>query len=100
MSPARATSTLAKFFPVEAYPVAAPVLVAAGLFSYMVTRTFVADVDTKHNLNMPLDCPKARSYGELYRNTIRGFFDSRIKSGNITIFTHPQAMKPMYPVQQ
>lgn len=49
---------------------------------------------------MPLDCPKARSYGELYRNTIRGFFDSRIKAGNITIFSHPQAMRPMYPIQQ
>lgn len=49
---------------------------------------------------MPLDCPKARSYGELYRNTIRGLFDSRIKAGNISIFTHPQAMKPMYPIQQ
>lgn len=100
MSPARATSTLAKFFPVEAYPVAAPVLVAAGLFSYMLTRTFVSDPDTKHNVNMPLDCQKARSYGELYRNTIRGFFADRIKAGHITIFSHPQAMKPMYPIQQ
>ncbi len=31
----------------QAYAVAAPVLVAAGLFSYMLTRTFVSDVDTK-----------------------------------------------------
>jgi hypothetical protein len=31
-----------QFFPVEVYPVAAPVVLAAGLFTYMVTRTIVS----------------------------------------------------------
>jgi hypothetical protein len=33
---------LQQFFPVEVYPVAAPVAIAAALFSYMMARTFVS----------------------------------------------------------
>jgi hypothetical protein len=31
-----------QFFPVEVYPVAAPVALAAGLFTYMLTRVIVS----------------------------------------------------------
>jgi len=86
MAAARATSTFSKFFPVEVYPVAAPVALAAGLFTYMVTRVIVSDPDTKHNANMPLDCLKTSTYGEQWRNTIRGLFNERIKQGSISIF--------------
>ena len=37
---------------------------------------------------MPIDCLKSSSYGEQWRNTIRGIFDSRIKSGAISIFNN------------
>jgi len=94
MVAARATSTFAKFFPVEVYPVAAPVALAAGLFTYMVTRTIVSDPDTKHTPNMPIDCLKSSSYGEQWRNSIRGFFDSRIKSGSISIFDNGASAIP------
>jgi len=89
---ARATSTFAKFFPVEVYPVAAPVVLAAGLFTYMVTRTIVSDPDTRHTPNMPIDCLKSSNYGESWRNSIRGYFDARIKAGHITIFDREIAM--------
>lgn len=89
---ARATSTFAKFFPVEVYPVAAPVALAGALFSYMLTRTIVSDPDTRHSVNMPLDCQHTRAYGDNWRNTIRGFFDQRIKDGAYTIFTNQPAI--------
>jgi hypothetical protein len=89
---ARATSTFAKFFPVEVYPVAAPVALAAGLFTYMLTRTIVSDPDTRHTPTMPIDCLKSRNYGESYRNTIRSYFHSRIQAGHITIFDREVAI--------
>lgn len=90
--PARAASTFAKFFPVEVYPVAAPVAVAAGLFSYMMARTFMSDPDVRHTPNMPIDCQRSSAYGESYRNTIRGLFDARIRQGAITIFENTPAI--------
>jgi hypothetical protein len=90
---ARATSTFAKFFPVEVYPVAAPVALAAGLFTYMLTRVIVSDPDTRHSPNMPIDCLKSSNYGEQWRNSIRGYFHDRIKAGNITIFDREVAMQ-------
>lgn len=89
---ARATSTFAKFFPVEVYPVAAPVALAGALFSYMLTRTIVSDPDTRHTPNMPIDCHKSGAYGEEWRNYIRGFFDNRIKAGAISIFDNGSAI--------
>jgi hypothetical protein len=38
-----------QFFPVEVYPVAAPVALAAGLFTYMLTRTIVSG-EARHQL--------------------------------------------------
>jgi hypothetical protein len=91
---AKQVSTLAKFFPVEVYPVAAPVALAGALFSYMVTRTMTADPDTKLSTSMPLDCKTSTAYGQEWRNTIRGFFASRIEAGEITIFNNgPMAIR-------
>ncbi|KAF6255047.1 hypothetical protein COO60DRAFT_1641835 [Scenedesmus sp. NREL 46B-D3] len=87
-------SNVAKFFPAEVYPVAAPVAVAGALFAYMVTRTITADPDTRLRANMPLDCKTSTAYGEEWRNTIRGFFASRIEAGHITIFDNgPMAIR-------
>jgi hypothetical protein len=41
---------------------------------------------------MPIDCLKSSNYGESWRNSIRGYFDSRIKAGHITIFDREVAM--------
>lgn len=127
---------------------AAPVALAAGLFTYMVTRTIVsgvcrgpgsmawpaqqafpvdtgpsrayhmcrhyscrlqlaphvpvlpaagcaatcADPDTKHTPGMPIDCLKSSNYGEQWRNSIRGFFQERIRNGHITVFDREVAM--------
>lgn len=44
--------------------------------------------------NMPLDCKTSTAYGEEWRNTIRGFFASRIEAGDITIFNNgPMAIR-------
>lgn len=92
MAARAATSTAAKFFPIEVYPVAAPVALAGALFSYMLTRTIVSDPDTRHSVNMPLDCQRTSAYGESWRNTIRGLFDQRIKDGAYTIFANQPAI--------
>lgn len=90
---AKATSTFAKFFPVEVYPVAAPVAVVAGLFSYLMTKTFVTDVDTRLSPTMDIDCKKARAYGEKMRNNIRSLFAERIKNGDMSIFKNEMAIR-------
>jgi hypothetical protein len=98
MSPPRAAaSALSIFFPVEVYPVIAPVVLAGGLFSYMMTRTFVSDPDTKHNVNMPIDCSSSRAYGEMYRQTVRGWFADRIKAQNYHIFDNGSNAMPLGP---
>lgn len=35
---------------------------------------------------MPIDCQRTQAYGEMWRNTIRGLFDERIRAGHISIF--------------
>jgi hypothetical protein len=40
-----ARSAFAKFFPVEVYPVVAPVVLVAGLFTGMMTRIIYVDPD-------------------------------------------------------
>jgi hypothetical protein len=53
-----------------------------------------ADPDTKLSTSMPLDCKTSTAYGEEWRNTIRGFFASRIEAGEITIFNNgPMAIR-------
>lgn len=43
---------------------------------------------------MAIDCKAASSYGEQWRNSIRGYFASRIEAGHISIFNNgPAAMK-------
>lgn len=96
MSP-RAASTLAKFFPVEVYPVAAPVALVGALFSYMFTRTLVSDPDTRHSPNMDIDCKVSRAYGESYKQTIRGWFADRIKAQNYHIFDNGANAMPLGP---
>lgn len=93
MAAKAATSTFAKFFPVEVYPVAAPVALVAGLFSYMMTKTFVTDVDTRLSPAMDIDCKKARAYGEKMRTNIRNLFDDRIKNGDFSIFKNEMAIR-------
>jgi hypothetical protein len=93
--PAKAASTIAKFFPVEVYPVAAVVGAASGLFTYMIARTIVFDPDTKHDVNMPIDCQKTGAYGEVWRNSIKSLFDKRIQAGATSIFKNEVAMQRM-----
>lgn len=83
-----APSLVAKFFPVEVYPVAAPVAAVAGLFTYMLTRTITADPDTRLRANMPIDCKSSSSYGESWRQSVRSIFDGRIKDYSITVFNN------------
>lgn len=42
---------------------------------------------------MPIDCQASSSYGESYRQSIRGWFDHRIRTGAITIFDNPPAIR-------
>eukprot|EP00775_Hariotina_reticulata_P013014 gene13014-13143_t len=93
--PAKAASTFAKFFPVEVYPVAAVVGAAGGLFTFMLTRTILADPDTKHDVNMPIDCHKTAAYGEVWRKSIKSLFDQRIQAGATSIFKNEVAMQRM-----
>lgn len=55
-------SAAVQFFPVEVYPVAAPVALAAGLFTYMVTRTIVSGNNITapaHIMSLPPALPPA-----------------------------------------
>lgn len=85
----RAPSVMAKFFPVEVYPVAAPVALVAVLFSAMFTRIVSADPEVnKGHERLVLDNPRDTAHGSSFRNHIRGFFADRIAAGDISIFAN------------
>lgn len=84
-----ARSTLAKFFPMEVYPVVAPVALVSVLFAGMMTRIVSADPEVnKGHERLVLDNPRDQAHGASFRNHVRGFFADRIKAGSITIFAN------------
>lgn len=85
------TSLLRKFAPVEAYPVILPVAVAAGLFSWMMTRTIVSDPDSHSSARSGLGALQeatktAEARGDGWRGSIRSYFSARVSAGNTSIF--------------
>lgn len=84
-----ARSIMAKFFPVEVYPVVAPVVVVAGLFTGMMTRIIAADPDVnKFQGKLVEDNPIDVAHGKSYREHIRSFFADRISNGHTSIFAN------------
>jgi len=76
----------------QAYPVAAPVVVAAGLFAWMFSRTLMSDPDSnKGHQRLAIDCPEATAKGDAWRHSIRHHFAERVKARKIGIFANDVA---------
>jgi len=84
-----ARSAFSIFFPVEVYPVVAPVVLVAGLFTGMMTRIISVDPDCdKGQAPLVLDNPRDVEHGKNFKQHIRGFFADRIAAGHISIFAN------------